>query len=366
MRFKSLISIAIVFLFAEFLSGADLEIHVIDVGWGCSVLVRGPDGTTVLLDSGDDGKGEDLVKPYLRRVGINPEDGLDYTIVGHQHNDHLGGFDEVVGNGEDRYDVHIQNYYNGSTYGSTGTPVKNWRKAARSTTAGTPVVMPVGTRIALGDDAVLTAIAVNGKVIGGGKVAVTDENDRSIAVLIQYGGFDYYWASDLGGGKTDASCTHRNTGQVDVESSIIKAILPGGASPMISKGGIDVLHVSHHGSESSTNANLVNGAAPALAVISTGDGQSPNFQLPRKIVIEKVLEATVPCIKVDAPLILQTEEGKPLGAKTSKAGFSVGNIVIHTDGRKKFTVEADGKVTEGPNEVTAAGLPRTFDIDDTP
>ncbi|HEV8432036.1 MAG TPA: MBL fold metallo-hydrolase [Thermoanaerobaculia bacterium] len=341
----------------------DLEIHVIDVGWGSSVLVRGADGTTVLMDSGDKGKGARFIKPYLESIGMQPDDGIDYTIAGHLHDDHIGGFDEVIGTRPGLYDVHIQNYYNGSTYTGASEFTK-WRNAARSTTARRAVVMQVGTRIPLGEGATLTCVARNGSVIGGKKVAPKDENDRSIAVVIQYGGFDYFWASDMGGGSTDSRCTGRKTDQADVESSVIKAILPGGAHPLISKGGIDVLQVSHHGSESSTNANLVNGAAPAVAIISTGDGQRTNFQLPRKVVVDKVLAARVPCVTVAAPLVLQTEEGSPRGARTSTKGFSVGNIVIRTDGKATFTIEADGKVSEGPNEVAAARLPRTFDIDE--
>jgi hypothetical protein len=129
--------------------------------------------------------------------------------------------------------------------------------------------MTPDTRIPLGG-AILTCIAANGRVLG--RVSqlpnITNENDKSIAVLIQYGGFDYFWASDLGGGVTDAPCTGRTTTQQDVESAVIKAISPQGASPMITDGGIDVLHVSHHGSESSTNATLMNFAAPAVALIS--------------------------------------------------------------------------------------------------
>ncbi|HEX7136620.1 MAG TPA: MBL fold metallo-hydrolase [Vicinamibacterales bacterium] len=339
----------------------DLEIHVIDVGMGCSVLVHGPNGTTVLMDAGDKGKGAKIVQ-YLESIGIRPQDGLDYTIVGHLHDDHIGGFDEVVGKGPGKYDVHIQNYYNGSS--AKGKAVDEWRAAAKSTTAKHAVVLPVGASIPLGDGATLTCIARNGTVIGGKKVAVKNENDRSIAVVVQYHGFDYYWASDLGGGKTDAKCTGRNKAhsQTDVESSVIQAILPNGAHPLISKGGIDVLHVSHHGSETSTNVNLLNGAAPAVAIISTGDGQDPDFQFPRKVVVDKVLGAKVPCVTVPAPLVLQTEEGKPRGTMTSTNGFSVGNIVVRTDGKKTFTIEADGKVSEGPNEVAAARLPRTFDI----
>jgi hypothetical protein len=50
-------------------------------------------------------------------------------------------------------------------------------------------------------------------------------------------------------------------------------------------------------------------------------------------------------------------KGKPAGTKTSTSGFSVGNFVVETDGQQHFTVEADGNVSEGANEVTAAGVP---------
>src|SRR5207249_11350887 len=81
-----------------------LEIHYINVGWGGSVLVKGPDGTTVLLEAGNTGKGTAYVVPYLQSIGIAPAAGLDYTIAGHQHCDHIGGLDEVVNAG---YNVHF-------------------------------------------------------------------------------------------------------------------------------------------------------------------------------------------------------------------------------------------------------------------
>ena len=84
----------------------NLEIHYINVGWGASVLMKGPDGTTVLMDSGNTGKGTGLVVPYLQSIGIQPAVGLDYTIAGHQHCDHVGGMDEVINAG---YNVHIRN-----------------------------------------------------------------------------------------------------------------------------------------------------------------------------------------------------------------------------------------------------------------
>ncbi len=348
-------------LFPVVVAAQQLEIHYINVSWGGAVLVKGPNGTTVLLEAGNTGRGTGRVVPYLQSIGILPANGLDYTIVGHQHCDHLGGLDEVIQAG---YNVRIKNYYNGSS--NTSSCVDGWNAAAATTTAGAPVSMPVGTQILLGNGAKLTAVARNGSIIGGGSVSVSNENDRSIAVLIQYGGFDYLWASDMGGGNIDEACTGRFTSsQTDVESHVVQAISPGGASPMISSGGIDVLNVNHHGSESSTNMNWMNLSKPAVAIISTGSGQSTGWDLPRIDVVEHVLlaEATA-CITAPPALVLQTEEGAPTGALTSFAGYSVGNIVVTTDGVSTFTVSADGAVTQGPNELAASSLPRTIALDD--
>src|SRR5215475_1661286 len=106
----------VVFVILPFSASAQqLEIHYINVGWGASVFVKGPDGTTVLMEAGNTGMGTARVVPYLKSIGIMPANGLDYTIAGHQHCDHIGGLDEVVQAG---YNIHVKNYYNGSSYSS--------------------------------------------------------------------------------------------------------------------------------------------------------------------------------------------------------------------------------------------------------
>ena len=338
----------------------NLEIRVINVGWGASLLVKGPDGTTVLLDGGNTGKGTNRVVPYLQSIGIPPSTGLNYIIAGHQHCDHTGGLDEVINAG---YNILTEIYYNGSSYASSCND--QFAAAAATTTAGAPVSMAVGTQLLLGNGAKLTCVARNGSIIGGGSVSVSDENDRSIACLIQYGGFDFLWASDLGGGSGDNACTGRSTSQTDVESAIVQAISPGGASPMISSGGIDVLYVNHHGSESSTNSNWMNYSQPAVAVISTGDGQTTGWDLPRKDVVENVLLAqATSCVTAPACDVYQTEEGNPVGSLTSLAGYCIGNITVTTSGTGTFTVNGDGAVTVGSSEVAAAGLPKSYNLDD--
>src|SRR5882672_10110478 len=141
--------------FASTAAAQQLEIHYINVGWGNSVLVKGPNGTTVLMDAGNTGKGAAYVVPYLKAIGIQPANGLDYTIASHQHCDHQGGMDEVVNAG---YNVHQKNYNNGSAYSSSC--VTAWNAAAATTTAGAPAAPAVGQQIALGNGAILTVVLV--------------------------------------------------------------------------------------------------------------------------------------------------------------------------------------------------------------
>ena len=340
----------------------NLEIHVINVGWGQSTFIKGPGptGKTVLLEAGNTGKGTAEVVPYLQSIGHASSAGFDYTIVGHQHCDHAGGMDEVINAG---YNVRLANYDNGSSY--TSSCITGWESAASTTTAGAPVTMSRGTVLDLGGGATLTCIVVRGQVIGGGNVAVSNENDLSIGLLLQYGGFDYFWASDLGGGSDDGACTGRSTSQVNVETTVIQAISPGGANPLISSGGIDVLHVSHHGSESSTNNDLFDYSAPAVAVISTGAGQTTGWDLPRQDIVENVLLGQAACVTAPPTFVLQTEEGSPTGSLTSFAGYCVGDIKITTDGANLFTVDANGAVSQGPNEKNQASLPQSFTLDDS-
>ncbi len=360
MKKNILLYVSALFLFITYSAlSQNLEIHTINVGWGGSVLVKGPNGTTVLLDAGNTGKGTNEVVPYLQSIGITPAMGLNYTIVSHQHCDHNGGMDEVVNAG---YNILNKNYYNGSTYASTC--VDGWNSTSALTTGGAIISMPVGTIIPLGNGATLTCIARNGSIIGGGTVSVSDENDRSIAVLVEYGGFDFLWAGDMGGG-SDA-CTGRSTSQTNVETAVVQAISPGGAFPLISSGGIDVLYSNHHGSESSTNPDWMNLSRPAVALINTGAGQTTGWDLPRTDVVDKVLRAqATACITVPAADVYQTEEGAPSGSLTSFSGYCVGDIKITTDGVSTFTVSGNGAVTQGPNEVAAAGLPKSYTLDDS-
>lgn len=76
-------------------SNSYLQIHVLDVGQGDSILVRFPNGKNMLIDTGGwkgefvDGRGAgEVVASYLRRIGVNK---LDALVLSHPHEDHCAG-----------------------------------------------------------------------------------------------------------------------------------------------------------------------------------------------------------------------------------------------------------------------------------
>ncbi|MFZ5650381.1 MAG: DNA internalization-related competence protein ComEC/Rec2 [Bacillota bacterium] len=84
-----------------FSSRGDLQVHVIDVGQGDSILVRFPNGRNMLVDTGgwegefEKGRGAgEVVASYLRRLGIG---SLDALVVTHPHEDHAAGAGFLLG-----------------------------------------------------------------------------------------------------------------------------------------------------------------------------------------------------------------------------------------------------------------------------
>lgn len=309
--------------FSALAEAQQVRIVHIDVGQGDSTLIVGPT-KTLLFDAGVTGSGTEI-RAVLDSLGIT---SIDYFVAGHYHADHIGAIDELINGG---IPINLASYDRGGSYSSqTFTDYVNAVGAKRTTIA-------LNQQIDLGGGCVLTCIAVNGQT-NHGNVTMTGENDRSIALVLRYGTFDYFIASDLTGGGASTP---------DVETKIA-----------VDAGDVDVLHVGHHGSNTSTNQTLVDTLKPEQAVISCGDGNT--YGHPVQSTLDRLAAAT------QMNTIWQTEGGS--GGTSSKVKVG-GNITFLTDGStysvtisstgQTFNYNTDGVYSQAPavviNEVAWAG-----------
>jgi beta-lactamase superfamily II metal-dependent hydrolase len=283
------------------LGQANLEIHCIDVGQGDCTLIISPTGGTLLFDAGNNGKGNQVVIPYMQSLGLS---ALDYVSCSHYHADHIGGLDEVVNSiGIDSVRVAVLDRgwsYTTATYSAYAAAV-----AAKRTT------ILDGQVIDLGGGVTVTCVAVNGN----GELSPPfddsyDENDMCVSLLVEYGDFEFFVAGDLSG----VNSSYYN----DIESSVAAEV-----------GDIDVYQVDHHGSASNSNATLVSTLLPEVSIISCGNN---SYGHPTQVVINRL-------VSYDS-YIYQTELGSG-GTIPSGGGEVVGGHIVIEVGAGQYTVDGD-------------------------
>ena len=87
-----------------------LDIHTIATGRGDAALIVMPDGTTMMIDAGDNAKAKDTQHPdaskmpgewqaiYIKHFlsQLPDKENLDYAMVTHLHNDHIGTAKDMI------------------------------------------------------------------------------------------------------------------------------------------------------------------------------------------------------------------------------------------------------------------------------
>jgi len=69
-----------------------LTAHFLDVGHGDAIFIELPEGTSMLIDGGMPEYGEMIIN-YISELGY---DELDYVVLTHSHDDHIGGLISVL------------------------------------------------------------------------------------------------------------------------------------------------------------------------------------------------------------------------------------------------------------------------------
>jgi competence protein ComEC len=230
----------IVHPFAPVVEPRSLEVSAIDVGQGDSLLAAFPDGRLMLIDAGgipSFGRtrkpgidiGEDVVSNYLWTRSIKR---LDVVVMTHAHEDHMGGMSSVLRN------FRPKELWTGAVQESP-----EWIGVrATSRELGIPIrEMKRCDPFGFGG-ATITVLAPD----AGYEPGEQPKNDDSLVMRFEYGSTSFLMTGDM---------------EKKIEEQLYYSGLLRHA---------DVLKVGHHGSRTSSGADLLDTVRPEFGVISAG------------------------------------------------------------------------------------------------
>lgn len=246
LRFATVLGIATALIaivlhpFSPRVEAGKLELSVLDVGQGDSLLVGFPSGKLMLIDAGgipSFGRphkagidiGEDVVSPYLWSRSIRH---LDIVAMTHAHEDHMGGMAAV-----------LRNFHPGELWTGAVPDSAEWRRIKATADELHIRVRPQlrGEPFAFGGTSV--------KVLSPGRdyqPAAIPKNNDSLALRIVFGKTSFLLTGDM-------------EKQIESELATLGLLQHD-----------DVIKVGHHGSRTSTTAEFLDLEKPVFGLISAG------------------------------------------------------------------------------------------------
>ena len=225
------------------LGNGKLQIHHVDIGQGDGMLLISPQGQTAFFDDGTYTSCTGIIG-YCQSLGIT---SVDYHFCSHYHADHLGCIDDLAAAG---VTIAIAGFDRGSSYSSASyTSYVNTLGAKRQTIAkNQTITLDAGSA----NPVVLKCVDLNGA--GVYSPSGSDENAKSVVMLVTYGNFNEVIGGDLTGSASSGN---------DVETTV---------GPEV--GDVEIYKVHHHGSTYSSNDNWLNAVTPEVGIIQVGNSNS--------------------------------------------------------------------------------------------
>lgn len=260
-----------------------LEVTMLDVGQGESLLVGLPDGNWILVDGGGipvfKGRpkprldiGEDVVSQYLFSRSIRR---LYAVVSTHQHDDHASGLLAV-----------IENFRPKELWAGAAPPSAAWSElmaAARRVGAAVRTLRQ-GDAFSLGQ-ARLDILAPSADYAP----RSTPSNNDSLVIRLRFGRYCFLMTGDI---------------ERTVENLVGEL-----------SGPCDVLKVAHHGSRSSTSEAFLDATRPAFALISAG--RDNLFRHPHPEVINRLERRRIATFRTDEwGLVTLRSDGRRLSVET--------------------------------------------------
>lgn len=235
------------------MSDGKLICHYLDVGQGDSIFIELPNRETMLIDSGENYHGENIIK-YIENRG---HDRIDYLVATHPHSDHIGSLAYVVRNFDVRSVYMPKVSTNSATYENLLKAIKSKKLKINNGKAGVNIVAD--------SEKQLTA-----DIVAPVKLEKENLNNSSIVIKLVFGETSYLFTGD-------AEKAELETIKADISA--------------------DILKVGHHGSSTSTTKDFLKKVNPKMAVISCG--KNNDYGHPHKAVLKLLKQADCEVYRTD-------------------------------------------------------------------
>lgn len=249
-----------------------ISVHFIDVGQGDSTLIQTATHN-ILIDAGEDSAEKDVIN-YLNKLNITK---LDYVVATHPHSDHIGGLDGVINNFEVTNILMPDVTHTTKTFENLITAIE---------TNNTNVIIAQANQTITLDDITYTVLSPL-------RTSYDNLNNYSVVIKMDYNNVSFMFGGDAE--KLVETDILNNNYNVDV----------------------DILKVSHHGSNTSSSPDFISAMSPTVAVISCGlnnDYGHPHQEVLQTLTANNAKLYTTP----DLGNITVTTDGNLISVTSSK------------------------------------------------
>lgn len=243
-------------------------VHFIDVGQGDAILIQ-YGKTNTLLDTGAESQYKKL-SAYLTKIKVSKIKNL---MITHPDSDHMGGADLVIKNYKVS-NIYMTKYKNTSNeYKEMTTAISKYRVKRTN--------VKTGSKIDLG--------GIKGTVLYSADKA-DDSNSSSIVMKVAHNKKSFLFTGDI---------------TAKIENNLVKKY----------NVNVDVLKVSHHGSNTASAVSFIKETSPTYSILSVGANN--NYGHPTSTVLNRLKKYSSNILRTDKKgTIVITSTGTKLTSKT--------------------------------------------------
>ncbi|WKY49129.1 DNA internalization-related competence protein ComEC/Rec2 [Eubacteriaceae bacterium ES3] len=265
----------------KFFIPGNLEVIVLDVGQGDSILITTPHHYHYLIDGGgylferENRISDRVLYPAFRTLGIS---SLNFALISHNHADHQQGIEELITDDFSIEQLMLSiNANNQELFNQKTVSVSQLKK---------------GSIIESDDGVRIEVLWPEGKTQ---PLDDAEQNNASLVFMLSYKNVNYLFCGDI---------------EKESEVAIMKDL-----KERFNDLDIQVLKVPHHGSETSSSREFIETIAPELAVISVGENNM--YGHPDQSVLSLYLQEEITILRTDLNgAIIINSNGKWIRTKT--------------------------------------------------